>query len=241
VRVRERPPLPKPVSRIAPALCAGLLACAASGTGCERGCLATWLADHGAGGSAPDGSAAQDRRRAGLDLSGTDCPVGLARCVAGRVEVSRGGFIPYPCAPPPGASGPEKRAACECGWDQAGSCATGCAADGFEVVADAETARAQLCRPELPVARPFGPADPPLPGVCADEGIACVDGVVRLCEGAGKPLRPLALCAQGCAVTVGVPEGSVSATHTDTGGAGPARTGDGVAEILCRRAHAERR
>jgi hypothetical protein len=141
--VRDRP-LPRLVVRLGPALFAGLVACGASGTGCERGCLSTWLRDHGVGGAAPDGSGAQDRRRAGLDLSGTDCPVGLARCVAGRVEVSRGGFVPYPCVPPAGASGPEKRAACECGWDSAGACATGCAAEGFEIVAGAEPARAQL-------------------------------------------------------------------------------------------------
>ena len=43
--------------------------------GCERGCLARRAAERT---SSPP-----------IDLSGTDCPDGLARCVDGRVEISR--------------------------------------------------------------------------------------------------------------------------------------------------------
>jgi hypothetical protein len=193
--------------------------------GCERGCLTSWLGDHGVGGAGPRGASDAGR----LDLTGTDCSDGLARCVDRRIEVSRLAHLPSRCSGSP-LPEPVKGGGCECPWESVGTCATSCVVDGVEVVADADAAAVQLCRPELPVARPYGAADPPLAGVCTEEGITCRDGVVRGCDAPGAPPRALGKCLEGCATTVAV-----------VSSAGALGTSTGPAEILCRRDHAERR
>jgi hypothetical protein len=193
-----------------------VVALAAAAAGCERGCLARRLAgDRGAD------------ARAGVDLSGTDCPAGLARCVAGRVEVSRAAYLPHPCEAP----GADDRRACACPWDVAAACAAGCAAEGVEVIVAADVAAAQLCTPDAPVARPPSPIDPALVGVCSVAEVRCEAGVVRICDGPGLPVRPLAVCLAGCEPAVGWLEGEP----------GERATGAGAGAILCRRQNAERR
>jgi hypothetical protein len=221
---------------------------------CQRGCLSTWLTSRGFG-SRPGGSLT-DARAAGFDLGGTDCSDGLARCVAGRVEISRAAHLPYPCVDP-GTSPEHHTAACECPWEEIAKCTSGCALEGFTALAT-EDAADQLCRPLLPVARPITPADPP-GGVCADEGVACVDGFIRSCEGPSRPVRLLAACLEGCDARIGVPSGDVD--DPPKAGVAPLRGIDDVDEvdtehalgsigspahpselsaILCRRNHAER-
>ena len=171
--------------------------------GCERGCLATWLTEHGAGkpsASPPKGA---------LPLNGVDCPDGLARCVGGVVEVSRASHYTLPCTDP--------QAGCTCPWDSLGPCALGCAADGVEVVAAPERALAQLCAtdPANPVARPIAEAAMP-PGACEDVGATtasrptaggpstpeertyrCLASVVVTCSSFGGG-KAVAACAHGC-------------------------------------------
>jgi hypothetical protein len=189
---------------------------------CERGCLAAWIAERsgspGVGGERPRAPA----DAGGFDLGGTDCSDGLARCTAGRVESSVAGHLPFPCA------AGEKSGACACTWRAAGECPAGCLKDGLEVVAAAEVARIQLCAPTEPALRPLLPSESAVVSICADESVACVDGVVRTCAGPGQPARLVAACVGGCAPGIGVEPDDVL-------------TNDGVAAILCRRAHAERR
>jgi hypothetical protein len=189
--------------------------------GCERGCLARTLSDRRT--DAPDAAAT-------FDLGGTDCSDGLARCVDGRIEVSRAAHLPHPCAPS-GASPEDRRRLCECPWDLAGRCASGCAVDGVEVVATADVAATQLCAALEPIARPMTPADPRVDGVCASEEVRCESGVVRVCDAPGRPVRPVAVCLDGCEPAIGWPEGVP----------GERATGAGAGAILCRRPHAERR
>jgi hypothetical protein len=100
--------------------------------------------------------------------------------------------------------------------------------EGLEVLATAAVASVQLCASTEPLLRPLLPSELTSVAICADEGVSCVDGVVRVCVQRGQPMQLVAGCARGCAAGVGVdPE--------DLG------TADGRAVILCRRAHAERR
>lgn len=221
--------------RRAPAL--GLALVLGAGHGCERepGCEGRrWLEEtlRGAaparGGPSPPGSGGPD-----FGLGGTDCSDGLARCVAGAVEVARLAHLPEPCAPK-GAS-PEGPNACVCPWDPLGACAVGCAFDGAVVVVDREAAREQLCRPtasEPPVSRPVLPAEAALVEVCVDEGVRCRDGIVQRCARAGEPSTVLGVCARGCALAVS----SVSTVDH-----GESANPDGLLAILCRRGTAERR
>jgi hypothetical protein len=218
VAPRARAPVAGAVAR------AVVFALALGGLGCERGCLSAWLVDHGVGGGSPAGSAARDRA-SDLDLAGTDCADGLARCVGGSVEVSRLAHVPHPCAAPGDRPG-----ACACPWDVAARCAEGCAGEGVEVLAAAPIAVAQLCRPNEPVVRPLGLADPAEEGVCSDREIACKRGRIVTCDAAGQPPRAVAACLHGCAFSIGL-----SSDH------GAAPTLDGAAAILCRRRDAERR
>ncbi|MBX3192732.1 MAG: hypothetical protein KF819_37460 [Labilithrix sp.] len=203
-----------------------LLALALSG--CERGCAGSWLAQQGSspssGGEGPGGSAARDAASALLE--GTDCGDGLARCVEGRLESSLAAHLPHPCRE-------TERGRCVCPWESIGRCAAGCVRSGLEIVATPEVARAQLCRPEIPVLRALLPADVARVEICGEEGTSCVDGIVRVCAARGQPVRPVAACAFGCAIGVGIDPADL-----EPGGSPIA---DGPAPILCRRADAERR
>jgi hypothetical protein len=120
-----------------------------------------------------------------------------------------------------------------CPWDPVAHCATGCAEDGYEVIGGrADAAAAQLCRPDVPVARPVLPSDPFTADICRSEGVACVDGIVSICDAGGQAARPLAVCLYGCPAHVGI---------DNAGDHGPPKNPAGVISILCRRDHAERR
>jgi hypothetical protein len=198
-------------------------------SGCEKGCLTRWMGEHGIGGNAPEGSGADTPKRA-LDLSGTDCSDGLLRCVGGRVEASRAAHLTCEL-------GKKGEQSCVCPWDLFARCSAGCASEDLEVIgAPTDAGAAQLCRPEVPVARPVVPTDAVPIDICANEGVACVDGIVRFCEARGQPARPIAACLNGCQSHVGI-----DLSQADVVGAGALVNPDGVASILCRRDHAERR
>jgi hypothetical protein len=180
--------------------------------GCDKGCLTDWARDHGAlGTGSPAGTSPAPT------LEGTDCSDGLARCVGGRVEVSRAAHLTYPCTTPEGR-------ACVCPWDEAARCATGCAEEGREVVAPADVARVQLCRPDAPVIRPVLAGDAVEPAVCDAPAVECRGGILRVCDAAGRPSRAVAVCLHGCESKVGI-----SSDHGDS------PTLDGAAAILCAR------
>lgn len=204
-----------------------LLPLALSLSACERGCLARRFDDRSiaptVGGEGPRGSARPDGAPS-FDLEGTDCSDGLARCVDGEVEVSVAAHVPHPCSSP----GEKPGGGCECPWQRVGRCETACVKDGLEVLATAEVARVQLCAAPEPLLRPLLPNELTSVSICAEEGVSCIDGVVRACAQRGQPVRLIAGCAAGCASGVGV----------DVEDVGPS---DGRAAILCRRAHAERR
>lgn len=196
--------------------------------GCDRSCARTGREAPGGGGATPGGSS----RGAGFDLSGTDCSDGLVRCVEGRVEASRLAHLPHPCG-----SLKEGKNECACPWDTVANCASGCADEGLVAIGDADAGTRQLCRVEPAagggigaIARPPLPGDPGLlaPRICSDVGVACTDGMVRSCDGAGAPEQVSAFCVHGC-------EPGIAIDH------GERMIGDGAAAILCRRAHAERR
>jgi len=157
--------------------------------GCERGCLTTWLTEHGVGEPAPSSKHA-------VTFNGVDCPDGLARCIGGVVEVSRVSHYALPC------SGPAE--ACMCPWDSVGACPAGCAADGVEAVVPRERALAQLCAsdPAHPVARPVLPNASP-PGACDDgvTGYRCLASIVVACTASDAGVRPraVAACVHACA------------------------------------------
>jgi hypothetical protein len=181
--------------------------------GCERGC---------------------ERRNApsvgGATLAGTDCSDGLVRCVEGQVETSRLAHLPHPC----GSMKEGKRSECVCPWDIVARCEKGCVAEGLVAIGDPDAGSRQLCRVDETalgtVLRPPLPGDPGLvtPRICNDVGVDCIDGSVRRCDGAGAPEQILSVCLHGC-------EPGIAIDH------GERMIGDGAAEILCRRAHAERR
>lgn len=207
---------------------------------CERGCAGRRALETlrgsapAAGGGAPSGST-RGATPLGLELGGTDCSDGFARCTASRVEISRVAHLPHPCAAParPGAASPEAPGgACTCPWSETATCASGCAVEGLDVMAsDPAVAAAQLCRSLVPVARPPLPAEAAVADVCSEAGIRCRDGIVRVCEGGGRPSRVAAVCLHAC-------EPTVSLEALDDGAAVPL---DGALAILCRRPTAERR
>lgn len=209
--------MPRPIAVVVRSLLL-VVACA----GCQRGCLATWLAEQrGERGASSTGSS---------PLEGTDCSDGLVRCIDGHVEASVLAHVPFPCT-----SGPEGSKACSCPWRVLAECRAGCAEEGLELVArsdvDAGALGEALCRPLAPVARAVLPADGVTPGVCPGRSLRCTDGVVRSCEAAGTPERPVAWCLHGC-------EARLSIDLDDTGGS---TNLDGRVPILCRRPDAERR
>jgi hypothetical protein len=187
--------------------------------GCERGCLARWLAG--------EEKSAEPARERGLDLSGTDCSDGLLRCQNGQVEASRIGHVPATCGQ--GLSPEKKASACTCPWDLVETCA--CAVEGIEIASTSDAGARQLCAPREPVARPVLASDDASVEVCAEEGIRCRDSVVRVCDGPAAASRPVAWCIFGCASGIQVLE-------TEDG---PAVNPGGAVPILCRRSDAERR
>lgn len=196
------------------------------GSGCERGCLSRWLENHGAGGrELPRTERERDVPARDLNLAGIDCSDGLLRCVDGQVEASRRAHLPYPCTVVDGL----KRNACVCPWDPVVRCTTGCTDDGLEVIAPVSDAGAeQLCRPTSSVARPLLPGDPIPDEICGSDGIVCVGSIVRVCDGVGRPVRPVAFCLHGCQPAIAIDHGE------------PMNL-DGAVSILCRHDHAERR
>ena len=127
----------------------------------------------------------------------------------------------------------ERQPACECPWDVVATCSSGCASEGLEVIGAATDAgAAQLCRPDVPVARRLIPGDPVPNEICATDGVACVDGIVRTCEAPAQPVRPLAICLHGCQPHVGI--------DIEPGEPGETKNPDGLVSILCQRGHAER-
>lgn len=197
--------------------------------GCERGCLSLWLGEHGVGSTGhetrerdprdpPAGSLAGE-------LSGTDCSGGLLRCVGGRVEASLDAHLPHPCGT---STGRERPGTCACPWEPLAPCASGCVVEGLEIAATPDAGAEQLCRPLVPSTRPLLPGDPVAAEICAGEGFSCKDGIVRSCDGPALPVRPVATCSAGC-------QPGIFVDHGD------AMDLDGVASILCRRDHAERR
>ncbi|MDB4935766.1 MAG: hypothetical protein JWP87_2738 [Labilithrix sp.] len=201
-------------------LVAPLAALAFGVSACERGCLSRWLEDKS---QSPTSASGERDGAPSFDLGGTDCSDGLARCVEGRVETSIAAHVPHPCT-----SSREKPGTCECPWQAVGRCEAGCVKDGVEVLATPEVAREQLCASPEPVLRPLLPNEVTAVSICAGEGVACVDGVVRACAMRGQPATPVGGCTHGCAPGIGVEPGDVL-------------TGNGPAAILCRHAHAERR
>lgn len=180
-----------------------------------------------------DRSSCGPRREApgtgGTSLGGTDCSDGLVRCVEGRVEASRLAHLPHPCG-----SMKEGRNECVCPWDTVRICASGCAVEGLVAIADPDAGSQQLCRVEPAalgaIVRPPLPGDPAFlaPRICNDVRLACIEGAVRSCTGAGSPEQVLAVCLHGC-------DPGIAIDH------GESVIDDGAAAILCRRAHAERR
>lgn len=150
-----------------------------------------------------------------FDLNGVDCSDGLARCAGGHVEISRAAHISFPC------SGPR----CACPWEAAGECPRGCLAEGEEVVVPAAVAHLQLCRSEEALTRPVTAADQAEVTICDEEGVACVDAVVRACGAAGQPATPIVRCAHGCTSGVVLDLRNI---------------GDGRAAILCQHRHPTR-
>ncbi|MGO9713492.1 MAG: hypothetical protein ACLQBL_31850 [Polyangiaceae bacterium] len=185
-------------------------------SGCQRGCLSDWFRDRGSASKAATPLTM---------MSGVDCPDGLARCVAGAVEVSHVARVPRPCPP---SSRPED---CQCPWEAVETCPRGCTEEGTEVVVPPERAAARLCAPDPinPPARPVVGVLAP-PGACGAEGyrclgslvIACSPGVDRSAADGGLTPRVFAACARGC-----FEEGeALGAEEADP---------EGAARILCAR------
>jgi hypothetical protein len=183
--------------------------CVSSLSGCKRGALMDWLRERNA---LPGGPAVRDRT-ATLEgvLHGTDCPDGLARCVAGAVEVSHVARVPNPC--PQATIHPEE---CQCPWEAIETCPKGCSAEGTVVVTPPSQAAPRLCAPDPsnPPARPAPAAIPPA-GACTDTPpgtYRCVGSLVVSCADAtaATPTTPadprappiprvIAACIRGCA------------------------------------------
>lgn len=195
-----------------------LIAVALGSVGCERGCLGRWLAERGAA-ERPGAPS-----HVGEALFGTDCSGGLVRCVGGRVEASLAGAVAHPCGP----RAAETKHRCECAWELVGACPAGCAYEGLEVAASPDAGVEQLCGSLSPSARAPLPGEAPASGICADARVACVDGAVHACDGAGSPVRLVAVCLGGCHPDIGVIHGGAADL-------------DGAVSVLCRRTHVDAR
>lgn len=172
-------PNPTPCVRLGFPLLLALLT-----TGCERGCLSSWLAERGVG-PAPTGATTWAPQ---LPLSGVDCPEGLARCSSGIVSVSRAFHYSEPCKGPPEQ--------CQCPWERLTDCPRGCAADGVEIDVPRHRAAAQLCAPAPDEIFARSPSLDAKLALC-EATYMCTGGTVRAC---GPPPAAVATCTKGCAV-----------------------------------------
>lgn len=161
-----------------------LLLFALAVTGCQRGCLATWITEQG-----PQPNGSNDPRVA--PLTSTDCSDGLVRCHAGLAQASKAGAIAQGCH-----ATPEDPHACECPFVNVATCADGCVVEDVTLVgADATRTCAPPATVEvatLPVAQ--------LAAICDGEGarFRCEHGAVFACADGGAV--PVAVCARGCVV-----------------------------------------
>jgi hypothetical protein len=162
-------------------------------SGCQRGCLTTWIRDRG---SASKAAAPLTM------MNGIDCPDGLARCVGGSIEISHVARVPRPCPP---SSRPED---CQCPWEATATCPRGCSEEGTEVVVPPDRAAARLRAPDPqnPPARPVQGVLAP-PGACGVEGYVCIGSLVVACSATAAPgtgsdggltPRVFAACVRGC-------------------------------------------
>ncbi|WP_394820492.1 hypothetical protein [Pendulispora albinea] len=157
---------------------------------CQRGCLSTWLRDHGFAGDFPKPPMPGEPKEA-------PCPDGLARCRGGVVSVSRAHTPSGPCSPE----------GCRCPWDSLPACARGCVVEGLEMEMPRESAEKQLCAPDPaavfahPAVDP-GLSPPPahdpeaLGAFCEVERFHCARGVVHRCD--SGQAKPVAVCQGGC-------------------------------------------
>jgi hypothetical protein len=180
--VKAPAPSAAPVASAASAVLAAL---ALALGGCERGCAREWLAERGLG---PPGGGIPGP----MPVNATDCPDGIARCEEGTVSASRLATIPMPCRGP--------AADCMCPWDPVGECATGCVADGVEVVVERGAATTQLCSAPRD-ARPYAVPSMPVPPAASndppcDEGdrYRCAGGRIVECASG----RAVGQCLRGC-------------------------------------------
>jgi hypothetical protein len=170
-------------------------------SGCERGCLSSWFKARGID-QAPTAFGGKGGPLAPRD---TPCPSGLARCSGGIVRVSRSFTPPTACSPE----------GCRCPWDDAATCARGCALEAIELEMPREVAVRQLCAPapdeaafsRLPSAtetavlhhepRADAGEDEEADDVLCDvERYRCTDGIVIACHGGA---HAVAVCSAGCA------------------------------------------
>lgn len=173
----------------------GVVALALALAGCQRGCLARWLAEHGFGSSPDTPGAVGPTARAPAP-----CPAGLARCSAGVVRVSTAYTPPAGCSPE----------GCKCPWADAQRCAFGCSAENVEIEMPEASAKVQLCAPspgeEPRYARTLGPTeqdaavmaddDAEVEAICEVERWRCANGAVSACD--SGQAKPLAACVHGC-------------------------------------------
>lgn len=202
-----------------------LLLLLAGVTGCQRGCLSSWLGEHGVGGARPETQGESTQTPSAL--GGTDCSDGLMRCVDGNVERSILAHLSSTC----GAT-PEKKESCVCPWESVARCTSGCAVDPETVIVVTRALNdggvTRLCRADSPIALPLTPDTKVEVEVCSASGFACRDSIVVRCERPGQPAKALGRCLFGCDEGLAMGDGET----TDL---------DGALAILCRRHHAERR
>ncbi len=150
---------------------------------CERGCLST--------------ESPLSREMAVKQ----DCPTGMARCVAGAVEVTEG----HPSC-----------AGCACAWKRIEVCTHGCAVENVELAREPSLA-GSLCQHPMTGTSTLPEADAATTA-CPNEGerYLCRRGVVYACTTQGQGV-PVAICSFGCAEddeTLATPEPSISAATT---------------------------
>jgi hypothetical protein len=157
--------------------------------GCERGCAREWLAERGLGAPGPSSPGP-------MPLYAVDCPDGLAQCDEGAVSASRLATVPMPCRGPAND--------CTCPWEPAGACASGCVAEGVEVVVEKGLAARQLCASgrdagvfALPMSSAVGAG-----GATPNADAACDEGDRYRCSGGHvvecATSMVVARCLRGC-------------------------------------------
>jgi hypothetical protein len=129
-------------------------------------------------------------------MQGIDCVGGLARCVGGRVEVSRAAIVAPHCRP---------ETPCVCPWEQVGVCSAKCVNDGAELVLGLRLALTQLCEdaPVITFATPLDAGTASDSKACKASEVSerrCANGVVYACsEADAGEGRAVASCVHGCA------------------------------------------